>query len=210
MIITALLISCSQLHGVIIFDSYTPPNTQGGFSSGNAGGAIEVSIASDIQLTKISILNEMLQSGNIRFVIYSYPQPDLLLLTESKPFSVDTVGVPTWKDSDLLSFTLNAGREYLIGYVRDTAVNDVGDTVAESSGGVTSNLYLHCLDGFQSPIYSHPCIEGIDFGVRLHSVPEPSICALLSAACVLVGCRRRRTGSSYVRVLGVPGQPAST
>jgi len=178
-LILALFLPSSSLPGEIVFDSFTPPSTDGGGSSANAGVAIQLSVSSDLTITGISILNQMLAPGNLRFAILSYRQPDFLLLTDPIAFTIDAPGIPTWKDSGAIMFTLNAGNQYLVGYVTDVEVNEVGDHVAESGGGVTSDLYLHCINGFQSPTYSHACISGTDIGVRLEVIPEPSPLTLL-------------------------------
>ena len=143
------------------------------------GAAIQVSVAYDLTITGISVLNEMLAPGDLRFAIFSYPDPRLLLLTDPAAFPMDAPNNPTWKDSSAITLTLSGGNEYLLGYVRDVLVNDVGDRVAESEGGVTSDLFVHCINGFQEPTYGFPCIAYIDFGVRLQAVPESSSIALL-------------------------------
>ena len=102
--------------------------------------------------------------------------------------------VESWKRSPDFTYTLLGGEEYLAGYVRSVAVNDVGDRIAETQNGITSDLFVGCLNGFANPSYSHHCISGIDFGVRLHAVPEPSTCLLMSLGLglLVVDTRRRR------------------
>src|ERR1035441_2980879 len=128
-LILVLSLPSSLLPGATIFDSFTPPNTEGGYSSPNMGSAIQVSVAYDLTITGISVLNEMLAPGDLRFAIFSYPEPRLLLLTDPAAFPMDAPNNPTWKDSSAITLTLNGGNEYLLGYVRDVLVNDVGDRV---------------------------------------------------------------------------------
>lgn len=196
----------------IVFDSFTPPTTQYGFSSPDNGVAIQVSVTEDLSITGISVLTEMLEAGDLRFLLYSHPDHRLLLLTGLAPFAIDDPGHPTWKESGPIDFTLSAGSSYLVGYVRNVGVNEVGDSIAESRGGVTSDLIAHCIGGFDSPTYSHECIIGVDFGVRLHAIPEPgsqllSILGLGAITAVATRRKRRRAvgcGASPKRPLGGP------
>jgi hypothetical protein len=174
-----------------IFDSFTAPNTNGGFSSQDGGAAIKISVTQDVTLNAIAILNEMLSDGGLRFTILDESNKQFLYLSDPMSFLADAAGA-TWKQSDPFEFNLYGGNNYLIGYVRNVGVNDIGDIVSESSSGITSELSLHCLRGFDAPTYSHECITGIDFGVRLIAIPEPSFIYLLTVAGALVAIRRSR------------------
>lgn len=174
-----------------IFDSFTPPNSNGGFSSQNGGAAIKISVTQDVTLNGIAILNEMLSGGGLRFTILDESTKQFLYLSAPRSFLADVAGA-TWKQSDPFEFNLYGGNNYLIGYVRNVDVNDVGDTASESSSGITSELSLHCLRGFDDPTYSHECITGIDFGVRLIAIPEPSFIYLWMMTGSLVAIQRTR------------------
>ena len=137
-----LSVSICVARGDILFDSFTPPSNIGGFSSPNSGLTIQVSVASDLSITGMAVLNEMLSAGALRFCILDTVQHTFLLLTAPISFAQDLAGNPTWKDSTPFSFTLLGGHEYLIGYLRNVGVNDVGDLTAESRNGVTSQLSI--------------------------------------------------------------------
>ena len=209
-LILALFFPLASLQGATVFDSFTPPNTEGGFSSANAGNAIQISATSDLTIAGISVLNEMLAPGNLRFVLYSYPQPNLLLLTDPIAFPADAPGVPTWKDSSPVTFSLTKGNQYLVGYVRDVGVQDVGDRIAESGGGVTSDLFVHCILGFQIPTYSHACIGGMDLGARLQAASETLPPTILCPGPLVLECSNGwAIGTLQAEVTDTNGNPVS-
>ena len=175
----------------LIFDSFTPPISFGGFSSPNNGVATQLSNTQQLTISRIAVLNEMLSTGDLKFVILSFPQPQFLYISTPKSFPKDITGQTTWKLSDPLSFTFQPGTKYLVGYLRSVAVNENVDTHAESSAGITSDLVAHALSGYATPTYSHAFVTGADEGVRLYVLPEPS-CLLLIAGAFLIERRPHR------------------
>jgi hypothetical protein len=131
----------------------------------------------------------MLESGELRFAILSYPQPQFLYLSLPKHFDQDPTGEQSWKLSDPLSFELEAGSTYLVGYLRSVAVNEYIDRVAESSFGIKSELKSHALSGFLNPTYSHNWLTGGDNSVRLY-VPEPASSAAVGFIGLILLRRR--------------------
>lgn len=128
--------------------------------------------------------------GDLRFLILGGPEWDILLITPALTFFEEES--ESWKRSPDFSYTLLANTQYLVGYVRSVAVNEIEDRIAETQNGITSDLFVGCLNGFANPSYSHHCISGIDFGVRLHAVPEPSTALLLCSGLVGLATRHRR------------------
>ena len=179
---------------MVIFDSYTPPN-KGGFSSENQGRLTEITVTSDTRITEFSILNELFQSGNLRFALLSYPDPVFLILTAPTSFGQDATGIPTWKSSGPVDILLQSGHTYLVGYAHDVSLNDYSDYVSESQNGIVSNTKLHLLDGFEDPSYNRLFDSGADGAIRVSVIPEAGSSLLILSSCLMVVSRRRRAGS---------------
>jgi hypothetical protein len=195
----------------VIFDSRTPPPSFGGFSSPNNGVTTQIAVATDVRIGAISVLNESFTANRFRFCILSEPAHEFLYMSPPQSFAADPTGAVSWKRSDPLDVLLTGGQSYLVGYLRESAVNEYFDTTAESMGGITSSLAAHTLSGFAQPSYSHRFLDGGDMSVRLHAVPEPSVTPLLIVASAL-SLRRPRaprmraaSRSSFCSRLAVAG-----
>ena len=175
----------------LVFDSFAPPANFGGYSSADGGEASLLSVTQSLSISRIAILNEMLSPGSLEFVILSYPQPQFLYISAPDAFPMDVSGQTTWKESDSLSYTLQPGSEYLVGYLRNVAANDYvySDPVSES--GITSDLSIGTLLGFSAPTYSHIAFTGVDQPLRLYTaVPEPASGTILLAFPLALLMRR--------------------
>lgn len=153
----------------LIFRSYTPSAATVGFSSPNGGEASLVEVTHDVEIHGISVRNRMGADGALRFVILGGSEFDVLLATPAVSFSNETSA--SWKRSPELSFTLEGGERYLIGCVRNVSVAECWDQVSESQNGITSELSVGCLQGFDTPEYSHQCVLGEDRAFRLYGPP---------------------------------------
>jgi hypothetical protein len=174
---------------IIVFDSYTPPASNSGFSSANGGHASQISVAQTIVITNISIYNQMLSAGDVKVLIIGAPSNSILY--ESSPLHFSAESTFSWKTTPSMSFTLEAGEQYWIGYVRNVGVNDLGDTIRESQNGITSGGDTAIISGYANPAYDRVFITGVDSPFRLWVVPEPST-MVLTAAAVLSLLRNRR------------------
>lgn len=184
--VTVLILSCLGLHqaqATIVFDTCTPPYAWGGYSSQDGGVASLISVDSNTEITGISILNQMLSQGELKFVIIDEESRDFLYISEPKQFSANTT--TTWKQSDPFSFEMVGGKSYFVGYMRSVSVNEYVDRIQESYNGFTSELSVACLSNYSNPRFSHVCFTGVDEAVRL-SVPEPTTIALFAFGGLLL------------------------
>jgi len=179
---------------VVIFDSYTPPSAFGGFSSANGGLASQISVAQTTIISNISIHNQMRADGDVKMLILGFPANNILY--QSSPLRFAMEGAYSWKTTPQMSFTLEAGKQYWIGYVRSVAANDLGESVHETRNGITSVGNTASISGFATPVFSHVVFSGSDAPLRLWVVPEPAG-ILPAAGCVAVFLlRRRRKGNT--------------
>lgn len=193
-LLAASPLPAAQVVDAPVFDSYTPPASYSGYSSPNAGLASRISVTQDTQLAAFAVNNQMLASGNLKFLILGEPSRNILY--QSPPVAFGAESTFSWKSSPSLSFLLTAGQQYWIGYVRSVGVNDRGDTVRESANGISSLGQTASISGYASPVFSHVVFLGEDSAVRLYAVPEPAaafpcLAGLLAQSIVR---RRRRHG----------------
>jgi hypothetical protein len=173
----------------IIFDSFTPPISWGGFSSANGGLATQLSFSQDVEITGFSIMNRMLADGDLKFLILGDDPYDILFSSASVSYQAEAE--TSWKRSPEVSFTFLGGETYLVGYARDVATDDYVEGIAESYDGITSDLYVAALLGFETPTYSHHVFTGVDSPVRLHAIPEPSPIPLILSGIGVLYLRKR-------------------
>jgi hypothetical protein len=188
------LVFSSQAWGqdTLVFDTYAPPVDFGGFSSANGGEGDLLSVTQSLTISRIAILNEMLSPGSLEFVILSYPQPQFLYISAPQLFAMDPSDQTTWKESAPLDFSLEAGSEYLVGYLRNVDTDDYVYTEAVSESGITSDLSVATFEGFSTPTYSHIFLTGADAPIRLYAaVPEPGGNMILLALAPILFIRRR-------------------
>jgi hypothetical protein len=133
--IFVFILAYTNVHGSVIFDSFTEPNI-GGVTSEDIGAATQISVSVETTITNISVLNNMPYTGQLKFVIFSHPTHEALFVSLPQLFGPDADKNPTWKTSSDFSLTLLAGNEYDIGSISDVVRYDVVDKVSESQNGI--------------------------------------------------------------------------
>src|SRR5262249_25433516 len=108
---------------------------------------------------------EMTARGNLRFVIFDHPGHNRLLLTTPQPFAPDAAGVPTWKDSVPINFSLLAGQSYDVGAIADASANWIFDFTADAALNITSVSQNANFSDFTNP--SQVGHASVDAAVRL-------------------------------------------
>lgn len=158
----------AAVNRTVIFDSRDV--TGASLTSRAAGSSIGalINVSADTAITRISVFNEMTARGNLRFVIFSHPAHVLLLVTNSQPLAADAAGVPTWKDSVPIAFTLLGGQSYDVGAISDVAVNWTFDFTADSAFNITSVSSNANFSNFANP--SQIGHASVDTHVRLWGV----------------------------------------
>lgn len=184
--VMVLIVSClglQQAQATLVFDTFTPPDTAGGYSSANAGVATLITVVNNTKITGISVLNQLLLQGDLKFVIIDGVSHNFLYVSGPKQFSAGTVA--TWKQSDTFSFEMVGGKSYFVGYMRSVDVFDRADKIKESYNGFTSGLSVACLFNYNNPTFTNAYLHGIDEAVRLY-VPEPATLLLFGLGGLLL------------------------
>lgn len=132
--------------------------------AGSSIGAL-INVAANTTITRISILNEMTARGNVRFLIFDHPAHNRLVMTTPQPYAPDAGGIPTWKDSMPINFTLLAGQSYDVGAITDVAANWPFDFTADTALNITSVVSNANFSDFNNP--SQIGHAGVDTPVRL-------------------------------------------
>ena len=177
-------------HGQVIFHTLTGSLTSG-FSSGNQGETTQITASLSVPVTNISVYNNMPSAGHLKFVIYAHPTHQQLYLSQAISVPADVGGAPSFKMSPDFSLTLEAGKSYDIGYIHDVALNSYTDRVSESGNGLSSDVMLSIVAGYESPVFDRHFL-GRDVALRLH-VPEPSsLVLMLWLVSSMISIRRAR------------------
>jgi hypothetical protein len=133
-------------------------------------------------------------AGRVIFEIWDASDRTKLFGSAPQDFGQDMGLTRTWKVSEEFSFTLLAGKQYVIGTTCNVDHDDVFDVVPESQNGITSEMVMWALSGFPSRSI-RPFFTGADSAIRLYGVPEPSTLALaaLGTFGLLIAARRKLT-----------------
>lgn len=146
--------------GTPLFDSI--PMQSGSSSRGiddACGTNIVVHVTTTISF--ISVKNALASAGNIKFLIFNGG----VLVYSSAPKAFPASG-DSWKESDPLSFTLQAGQTYDITGISDTAGSWDYDTVVENTAAISSTIMNPNVSGYATPALGTR--GGADCGIRLY------------------------------------------
>ena len=123
--------------GSVLFDSILNGATGSSVRlAGDSCGTQVVVGAASVPISKIAVQNDLDSAGNLKFLIFDHSSGEIrVYLSNPKSFADDGV---SWKESDVFSYTLQAGFTYDIGAIADVGGSWTYDTVTESAGGLTS------------------------------------------------------------------------
>ena len=123
--------------GAVLFDSILNGATGSSVRlAGDSCGTQVVVGAASVPISKIAVQNDLDSAGNLKFLIFDHSSGEIrVYLSNPKSFADDGV---SWKESDVFSYTLQAGFTYDIGAIADVGGSWTYDTVTESAGGLTS------------------------------------------------------------------------
>jgi hypothetical protein len=183
--LSILLVVSADLRADIIFDSFTGPDN-GGFTSPNGGVGARISVSQDITINNIAVLNRMSTAGELIFFVINPLDRTVLFRTPPSLFGPNPGTTPTWKTSSDFTFLLAQGRDYVIGSIGDVGRFDVGDAVAESQNGITSDLQEWTVNGFPNITSARPFFTGGDAAIRLIATPVPESSSLVLASIGLL------------------------
>ena len=108
--------------------------------------------------------------GNLKFLVFDHSNHSLLYVSAPKSFADDGMG---WKYSDVMSFSLLAGRTYDIGAIADVSGLWTYDQRSETRNGITTIVSNPNFHNYDLPTAGdHATADG---AVQLLAVvPEPS------------------------------------
>ncbi|MBV9611574.1 MAG: PEP-CTERM sorting domain-containing protein [Acidobacteriaceae bacterium] len=189
----------------VILDNADPPlftTNRNNSNSGIEGVAAYLAIgASDVAIGETAINAQPLQSGQLKFVIFSDVAPpgnNAGSLLFSDTVNVSASGSLAYILSDPFSFTLQAGHYYDIGAIfSGTNINYTYDLTPDTENGISSIVANQNVDNFSSPtLVGH---GAADINIRLYSpsamVPEPGSMVLgIVGLPALVALLVRRRG----------------
>jgi len=148
--------------GVLVFDSIPTSSGSSSRTSGDSCGTA-INVTTTQSITQIAVKNTLTVPTNIKFMIWNKTTSTLLYISPPKNF---TTAGDTWKTSDPLTFTLQAGTQYYVGGIADTGGTWDYDTVAETQNGITSLVMNPNWSNYTSPMLSSS--GGADCGIRLY------------------------------------------
>jgi hypothetical protein len=146
-----------------IFDSLS---AQSGASSRNAGGdscGTQIHVTVTTTIHAIAVKNTMSSASSIKFLIFDASTESPLLVTTAKAFTDTT---DSWKQSDTLTYTLQAGQNYDIGGIADVAGTWDYDVTMETTSAMSSVVQNPNWSNFTTP--TEGTRGGADCGIRLY------------------------------------------
>jgi uncharacterized protein (TIGR03382 family) len=146
----------------LAFDTFDGGNKQTFRGPGSAPGSTIV-VSEDVIITRISVLNDLLAAGELRFVVVNKDTGTTVHVSDPQPFPDDGV---SWKISEPLEVKLEANVEYEIGAIANTIATWTYDELATTSGIYESTGINPNFISFSAPyVASH---GAADAAVRLY------------------------------------------
>ena len=192
----ALTLPCES---AVIFDNADPPLSVTSRVSPLVGAAAYLEIgASNVTIGQIAINAQPLQSGLLKFVIFSDVAPPgsnsgTLLLSDT--IAVNAATSLSYIESDPLSFTLMAGQYYDIGAIfSGTDIDYTYDLIPDTENGITSIVSNQNVENFADPaLAGHGAADiNIQLLSGVSSVPEPGTFLLGAFGLLCAGVYRIR------------------
>ncbi len=147
--------------GSLIFDSIPSQSGASSRGSGDACGT-QITVHTTTTISRISVKNTLTTSGNVKFLIFN--TTSLVYASAPKAFTITT---DSWKDSDPMSFTLQAGQTYNISGISDVVSSTWDyDTVIENTAAISSTAHNPNVTNYTTPILGS--VGGADCGIRLY------------------------------------------
>lgn len=198
----ALGIASGGAGATIVFDSGQngPAADTGRITNGTSvfGYLTAFAAFDDFLLTQIEQKQWQGASANMKFVVFDNDTSELLF--ESPTFTVSPDGGAgafddaTYKSSGPIAFTLEAGRNYMIGSLTDGLAHYWGEGAPTAGPGIATLAANRNAIGFAPPLLgsSSFCCDNY-VRLTLEEVPEPTATSILGlgAASLLLARRRR-------------------
>lgn len=141
----------------------TPGDTSATPRTAGTGCGTRFNVGSaPVTLNQISVLNDLSGVGSLRFLVFN-DSGALLFASDPKLFIDDDT--PSWKDSDLFAFTLEANSVYDIAAISDVDASFYFDTSSESGNGLQTAVTNPNVADFDNPTVTGNF--GADCGVTL-------------------------------------------
>ena len=174
----ALTLPCES---AVIFDNADPPLSVTSRTGALVGAAAYLGIgASNVTIGQIAIDAQPLQSGLLKFVIFSDVAPpgsDSGTLLLSDTVAVNAATSLSYIESDPISFTLLAGQYYDIGAIfSGTSIDYTYDLIPDNENGISSMVSNENIENFADPaLAGHGAADiNIQLLSTASSVPEPA------------------------------------
>lgn len=123
--------------------------------AGNSCGTFLSTGSDPVTINQIAVLNDMGADGNVKFLIFNHDSGETRVFESApKSFPVAIDDEITWKNSDPMSFVLEANTQYDIGGIADVAARWGLDPTSRTENGITSIVGNPNFNDFADPTSS--------------------------------------------------------
>ena len=161
------------------FSNYQNPVMSG---HGGAHGVVrlwEGSLSGNTVVNQLAVLNKFDEPGSLKFVVFEQPSQNLVYVSDPVPFQADTSGSASWKHSEQITLSLEAGKTYDIGAIADVAGEWYYDFVSNQDNNLSSGSSNLNFSNFDNPFAVNR--GGVDAALRIlvgGSIPLPPVLKL--------------------------------